>query len=55
MRAAPAEIRERIELYVREANETPAAFRWKYKLDTLPVVWFFSSRPIDNHRAAMKT
>ena len=32
------ELKARIELYLREINETPAVFRWKYKLETLSVV-----------------
>lgn len=32
------ELKARIELYLKEINETPAVFRWKYKLETLSVV-----------------
>jgi len=28
----------RIELYLKEVNETPVVFRWKYKLETLSAV-----------------
>src|SRR5207248_2268660 len=28
----------RIEMYLREVNEEPVVFRWKYKLETLSVV-----------------
>jgi transposase len=39
MRVASAdELRARIELYLKEVNETPVVFRWKYKLETLSVV-----------------
>jgi len=31
-------LKARIDLYLREVNETPVVFRWKYKLDTLSVV-----------------
>jgi transposase len=33
-----AELRTRIEMYLREVNEDPVVFRWKYKLETLSVV-----------------
>jgi transposase len=33
--ASADELKARIELYLREVNETPVVFRWKYKLDTL--------------------
>jgi hypothetical protein len=33
------ELKARIELYLKELNETPVVFRWKYKLDTLTVVY----------------
>ena len=33
-----AELKTRIEMYLREVNEEPVIFRWKYKLDTLSVV-----------------
>ena len=36
--ASPEELKARIELYLREVNETPIVFRWKYKLETLSVV-----------------
>ena len=36
--ASADELKARIELYLREINETPAVFRWKYKLETLSVV-----------------
>jgi len=32
------ELKTRIEMYLREVNEEPVIFRWKYKLDTLSVV-----------------
>jgi transposase len=32
------ELKARIELCLKEVNETPVVFRWKYKLDTLTVV-----------------
>lgn len=32
------ELKARIELYLKEVNETPVVFRWKYKLETLSVV-----------------
>jgi transposase len=32
------ELKARIELYLKEVNETPVAFRWKYKLETLSLV-----------------
>lgn len=32
------ELKRRIELYLKEVNETPVVFRWKYKLDTLSLV-----------------
>ncbi len=32
------ELRARIEMYLREVNEDPVVFRWKYKLETLSVV-----------------
>jgi transposase len=32
------ELKTRIELYLKEVNETPVVFRWKYKLETLSVV-----------------
>lgn len=32
------ELRTRIEMYLREVNEEPVIFRWKYKLETLSVV-----------------
>jgi transposase len=31
------ELKTRIEMYLREVNEEPAVFRWKYKLETLSV------------------
>ena len=33
-----AELKTRIEMYLREVNEDPVVFRWKYKLETLSVV-----------------
>jgi transposase len=36
--ASAEELKARIDLYLREVNETPVVFRWKYKLDTLSVV-----------------
>jgi transposase len=36
--ASADELRSRIELYLREVNETPVVFRWKYKLETLSVI-----------------
>ena len=36
--ASADELQARIELYLREVNETPVVFRWKYKLETLSVV-----------------
>ena len=33
-----AELKTRIEMYLREVNEEPVVFRWKYKLETLSVV-----------------
>jgi transposase len=33
-----AELKTRIEMYLREVNEEPVIFRWKYKLETLSVV-----------------
>jgi hypothetical protein len=33
-----AELKTRIELYLKEVNETPVVFRWKDKLETLSVV-----------------
>jgi transposase len=36
--ASADELQARIELYLREVNETPIIFRWKYKLETLSVV-----------------
>jgi transposase len=32
------ELKTRIEIYLREVNEEPVIFRWKYKLETLSVV-----------------
>ena len=32
------ELKARIELYLKEVNDTPVTFRWKYKLETLSVV-----------------
>jgi len=32
------ELRARIEMYLREVNEEPVIFRWKYKLESLSVV-----------------
>lgn len=36
--ASVDELKARIELYLREVNETPVVFRWKYKPETLSVV-----------------
>ncbi len=36
--ASADELKARIELYLKEVNETPVVFRWKYKLDTLSIV-----------------
>jgi transposase len=35
--ASADELKARIDLYLREVNETPVVFRWKYKLETLSV------------------
>lgn len=32
------ELKTRIEMYLREVNEDPVVFRWKYKLETLSIV-----------------
>lgn len=32
------ELKTRIEMYLREVNEEPVVFRWKYQLETLSVV-----------------
>lgn len=36
--ASAEELQARIELYLKEVNEAPVLFRWKYKLETLSVV-----------------
>jgi transposase len=36
--ASADELRARIELYLKEVNETPVVYRWKYKLETLSLV-----------------
>lgn len=36
--ASADELRARIELYLKEVNETPVVFRWKYKLETLSII-----------------
>ncbi len=36
--ASAEELQTRIELYLKEVNETPVVFRWKYKLETLSLV-----------------
>jgi hypothetical protein len=36
--ASADELKARIELYLKEVNEIPVVFRWKYKLETLSVV-----------------
>jgi transposase len=36
--ASADELKARIELYLKEVNETPVVFRWKYQLETLSVV-----------------
>jgi transposase len=36
--ASADELKARIELYLKEVNETPVVFRWKYKLETLSIV-----------------
>ena len=33
--ASADELKTRIELYLKEVNETPVVFRWKHKLETL--------------------
>jgi len=35
--ASADELKERIELYIKEVNETPVIFRWKYQPDSLSV------------------
>jgi transposase len=35
--ASKAELKERIEKYLEEVNETPVVFRWKYNLDSVSV------------------
>jgi len=35
--SSKAELKTRIEMYLREVNEEPVIFRWKYKLETLSV------------------
>jgi transposase len=37
--ASADELKARIELYLKEVNETPVVFRWKYKLETLSLVY----------------
>ena len=36
--SSQAELKTRIEMYLREVNEEPVVFRWTYKLETLSVV-----------------
>jgi len=36
--ASADELKARIDLYLKEINQTPVAFRWKYKLESLSVV-----------------
>jgi hypothetical protein len=36
--ASAQELKTRIELYLKEVNDTPVVFRWKCKLETLSVV-----------------
>jgi transposase len=36
--ASADELKDRIDLYLKEVNEAPVVFRWKYKLETLSVV-----------------
>jgi transposase len=36
--ASADELKARIELYLKQVNETPVVFRWKYKLQTLSLV-----------------
>ena len=36
--ASKEDLKTRIEMYLREVNEDPVVFRWKYKLETLSVV-----------------
>jgi transposase len=36
--ASADELKARIDLYLKEVNEAPVVFRWKYKLETLSVV-----------------
>ena len=33
--SSKAELKDRIELYLKEVNEEPVVFKWKYKLETL--------------------
>jgi hypothetical protein len=39
------ELRTRIELYLKEVNEEPTVFKWKYKLETLATESVASPRP----------
>jgi transposase len=36
--ASADELKTRIELYLKEVNQTPVVFRWKYKIETLSLV-----------------
>jgi transposase len=36
--ASADELKARIELYLKEVNQTPVVFRWKYKMETLSLV-----------------
>jgi len=36
--ASADELKARIDLYLKEINQAPVAFRWKYKLESLSVV-----------------
>jgi hypothetical protein len=33
--SSKAELKTRIELYLKEVNEEPVVFKWKYKLEAL--------------------
>jgi hypothetical protein len=47
--ASAEELKARIELHLKEVNETPVVLRWKYGLETLPLAWL--SICIDMHRS----
>jgi hypothetical protein len=36
--ASTDELKARIDRYLKEINEAPVVFRWKYNLENLPVV-----------------